>query len=157
MVSNISRKLQLLHSHTPVEFNRKPRGLNELARWKATEFRSFMLYWGSVVLKDCLPSELYDNFLLFSVAMYLFLSPDTSAQMVEFAHRLTVSFVDHFGQLYGRDEIVFSVHQLIHLADEYKQFGPLDNVSGFPFVSFVDHNIIYNLFLSLYFLNLVII
>lgn len=71
--------------------------------------------------------------MLFSVAMYLFLSPGLSGQMVEFAHRLIISFVEHFGQLYGRDEIVFSVHQLIHLVDEYKQFGPLDNVSGFPF------------------------
>lgn len=68
--------------------------------------------------------------------MYLFLSPGISGQMVEFAHRLIISFVRHFGQLYGRDEIVFSVHQLIHLADEYKQFGPLDNVLGFPFENY---------------------
>ena len=117
-VNSISSKLLVLHSHTPVEFNRKPRGLNELDRWKATELRSFMLYWGPVVLKGCLPSEFYDNFMLFSVAMYLYLSPGLSDQMVEFAHRLMISFVKHFGQLYGRDEIVFTVHQLIHLVDE---------------------------------------
>ncbi|XP_034060980.1 uncharacterized protein LOC117546329 isoform X1 [Gymnodraco acuticeps] len=136
-VNSISSKLLGLHSHTPCEFNRKPRGLNELDRWKATELRSFILYWGPVVLKDCLPSEIYDNFMLFSVAMYLFLSPGISGQKVELAHRLMISFVEHFGQLYGRDQIVFSVHQLIHLADEYKQFGPLDNVSGFPFENYL--------------------
>ena len=134
-VNSISSKLLVLHSHTPVEFNRKPRGLNELDRWKATELRSFMLYWGPVVLKDCLPSEFYDNFMLFSVAMYF--SPELSGQMVELAHRSMISFVKHFGQLYGRDEIVFTVHQLIHLVDEYKQFGPLDNVSGFPFENYL--------------------
>ena len=32
---------------------------------------------------------------------------------------------------------MFSVHQFIHLADEYKQFGPLDNVSGFPFENYL--------------------
>lgn len=95
-----------------------------------------MLYWGPVVLKDNFPSECYDNFMLFSVAMCLFLSTGISGQMVEFTHRLIISFVEHFGQLYGRDEIVFSVHQLIHLADEYKQFGPLDNVLGFPFENY---------------------
>lgn len=58
-------------------------------------------------------------------------------QILEFAQRLMNSFVGHFGQLYGRDEIVFSVHQLIHLVDEYKQFGPLDNVSGFTFENYL--------------------
>ena len=115
-VDSISSKLLVLHSHIPVELNRKPRVLNELDHWKATELRSFMLYWGPVVLKDCLPSEFYDNFMLFSVAMYF--SPELSGQMVELAHRSMISFVKHFGQLYGRDEIVFTVHQLIHLVDE---------------------------------------
>lgn len=34
-----------------------------------------------------------------------------------------VSFVEHLGQFYGRDEIVFSVHQVINLGKEYKLFG----------------------------------
>lgn len=74
-VQTISEKLLMLRSYMPCEFNRKPRGLSEMDRWKATELRSFMLYWGPVVLKDCLPSEMYDNFMLFSVGMYLLLSP----------------------------------------------------------------------------------
>lgn len=92
-----------------------------------------MLYWGPVVLKDSLPSELYDNFMLFSVGMYLLLSPSISGEMLAFAHKLMVSFVEHFGALYGKDEIVYNVHHLIHLAEEYRRFGTLDNISGFPF------------------------
>ncbi|KAK7893047.1 hypothetical protein WMY93_022199 [Mugilogobius chulae] len=136
-VNEISSKLLNLRSHTPRDFNRKPRGLNELDRWKATELRSFMLYWGPIVLRDSLPSELFDNFMMFSVAMFIFLSPKISSEIIEFAQTLMISFVEHFGQLYGRDEIVFSIHQLIHLAEEYKRFGPLDNVSGFPFENYL--------------------
>ncbi|KAL2086019.1 hypothetical protein ACEWY4_017078 [Coilia grayii] len=136
-VSLISRKLLELRSHTPCEFNRKPRALIELDRWKATELQSFMLYWGPIVLKDCLAKELYDKFMLFSVGMYLFLSPAISEEMVAYAQKLMVSFVEHFGNLYGRDEIVFTIHQVIHLADEYRQYGPLDNISGFPFENYL--------------------
>lgn len=121
----------------PCEFNRKPKALSELDRWKATELRSFMLYWGPVVLKDCLPSDMYDNFMLFSVGMYLLLSPDISEEMLAFAQKLMVSFVEHFGQLYGRHEIVFNVHQLINLAEEYRKFGSLDNICGFPFENYL--------------------
>ncbi|KAL6484520.1 hypothetical protein MHYP_G00065650 [Metynnis hypsauchen] len=69
--------------------------------------------------------------------MRLLLSPGNNEQMVKFAHDLLVSFVQHFGKLYGSDEVVFTIHQLIHLADEYRQFGPLDNVSGFPFENYL--------------------
>ena len=126
-VATVSRKLLTLHSCTPCEFNRKPRGLSKTDHWKATELQSFVLYWGPVVLKDCLPSEMYDSFMLFSVSLYLLLSL-IFMRKCAFAHKLMVSFVEHFGQLYGRDEIVFNVHQLIHLAKEYRQFGPLDNI-----------------------------
>lgn len=40
-------------------------------------------------------------------------------------HRLMSSFEREI-------EIVFSLHQLIHLANKFKYFGPLDNESGFP-------------------------
>lgn len=36
-VKAISDKLLKLHSYVPCEFNRKPRGLSEIYRWKATE------------------------------------------------------------------------------------------------------------------------
>lgn len=96
-----------------------------------------MLYWGPIVLKDLLPSELYDNLVLFSVGMYLLLSPGISEEMLAFAHKSMVSFVEHFGELYGKDEIVYNVHQLIHLAEEYRTFGTLDNILGFRFENYL--------------------
>lgn len=98
-VEAISVKLLKLHSYMPCEFNHKPRGLSEIDRLKATELRSFMLYWVPVILKDSLPSELYDNYMLFSVGMYLLLSPGISEETLAFTYKLMVSFVEHFGSL----------------------------------------------------------
>ena len=47
-------------------------------RWKATEFKLFLLYTSPVALKDKIAKELYDNFLLLSVAIHLLANP-TSA------------------------------------------------------------------------------
>lgn len=96
-----------------------------------------MLYAGPVVLRNSIPVELYDNFTLFSAAMHLLLSPGTSDKMVDCAHEFLVAFVSHFGQIYGRQEITYNVHQLTHLAEEYRLFGPLDNISAFPFENYL--------------------
>ena len=37
-VQELSYRLEYLRPYVPIEMARKPRGLNELARWKATEF-----------------------------------------------------------------------------------------------------------------------
>lgn len=51
-----------------LEFQRTTRSLGDLAKWKATEFRFFLLYSGMFVLKEVLPQDLYEHFPLFSVA-----------------------------------------------------------------------------------------
>lgn len=45
-----------------MEFNRKLRPFDEFTHWKATEFRTFLLYTGPVALKHILKTEMYENF-----------------------------------------------------------------------------------------------
>ncbi|KAL2087968.1 hypothetical protein ACEWY4_016796 [Coilia grayii] len=137
VITAISTKLIALRPHTPSEFARKPRELTEIDRWKATELRQFMIYSGPVVLKRCLPQDIFENFLLFSVGMFLLLSPNLSAPMIDFADTVLRGFVTHYAELYGQGEIVYNIHQVIHLADVYKKFGALDSVSAFPFENFL--------------------
>jgi len=132
-INKISDKLVSLTPYIPTEFARKPRSLNEIMRWKATELRQFMLYTGPVVLKNVLPDSLYQNFLLFSVAMTILLSHQLCGQFCSYAKQLLVVFVENMKALYGKEMIVYNVHGLIHLADDARNFGPLDNFSSFPF------------------------
>ena len=50
----INGRLNELRRHVPDDFARKPRSLNDLEHWKATEFRQFLLYNGLHVLKGSL-------------------------------------------------------------------------------------------------------
>lgn len=63
----------------------------ELDRWKVTELLSFMLYWGPIVLKDCLAEELYENFMFFSVGMYLLLSSAIYEERVVYTQKFSKS------------------------------------------------------------------
>ncbi|KAI8436393.1 hypothetical protein MSG28_009998 [Choristoneura fumiferana] len=50
ILNNISTDLVALAKHMPLEFNRKPRSLDEVKRWKATEFRQFLLHARGMVI-----------------------------------------------------------------------------------------------------------
>ena len=133
VIEKISTVLVTLRPYIPCEFARKPRALKEFKRWKATEFRQFLLYTGPLSLLGCLPNVLYTNVMLFAVALFIMLSPSLCYDYCQFAHDLLVLFVKHFGQIYGQSMITYNVHGLVHLSEEVKRYDSLDNISCFPF------------------------
>lgn len=133
IVNQMSACLAGLRSHIPVEFVRKPRTLRELDRWKATEFRMFLLYIGPVILPSCLDTNIYNNFMLLFSGIAILVSPTLSSLHWQYAETLLQMFVAHFGQIYGNDAIVYNVHSLVHLAQDVRLHGCLDNIAAFPY------------------------
>jgi len=134
----LSTSLLLLAPCLTSEFSRKPRGINEIHRWKATELRQFLLYTGPIVLKTILNEDCYKHFMSFNIAMLILLSPD-KGDFIEYAEQLLNHFVQYFGTIYEPYLISYNVHGLLHLVDDYKNFGPLDNISCFPFENFMKY------------------
>ncbi|CAN7939445.1 unnamed protein product [Ixodes hexagonus] len=121
----------------PSDFQRKPRGVHELERWKATEFRTFLLYVGPVVLRKLLPQREYEHFLTLHVAVRILASPELSMRHSLYAQDLLRHFVDSYDDIYGPDQMIYNVHTLSHLAEECRVHGALDTFSAFPFESFL--------------------
>ena len=89
----ISDNLVNLNGKLPSEFSRQPRSLDLIDRWKATEFREFILYTGPLVLKDILHEEYYFHFLTLHCVMRILLSPDdTRNEYMDFAKNLLSYF-----------------------------------------------------------------
>lgn len=135
--SMVTDRLLALRNYIPSEFARRPRALVERCRWKATELRQFLLYTGPVVLRGVLQPQIYDNFMLLSVGVYILASPKYCLELNDFAKTLLVSFVEHFGQLYGKEFLVYNIHGLVHLSEDVKVHGNLDRISAFPFENFL--------------------
>ena len=132
-VNTISRSLLEFKAFIPSEFSRKGRSLDEIERWKATEFRTFLLYTGIVALKGILSDESYGNFSLLHVSMTILSSPSLSSEFAKYAEELLIVFAKNFGDTFGKEMLIYNVHAITHLADDVQQFGPVDNFSGFPF------------------------
>lgn len=138
LVLQISEKLLSCKKSIPIEFNRRPRSLNELARWKATEFRLFLLYLGPFVLKEILPTALYKNFILLHCAITILCSQKHINSIgIDFAHELLLMFIKHSQNVYGISFLIYNVHMMCHVSDDVRIYGVLDNYSAFPFENYL--------------------
>ncbi|XP_062707914.1 uncharacterized protein LOC134288141 [Aedes albopictus] len=120
----------------PKEIHRKLRGLDCLAFWKGTEWRSFLLYAGIVVLKDVLDEKLYKHFLLFFTAVTI-CSSDMYAHMRAVAQALFEKFIEEFKTIYGEQYITSNIHNLEHVVNDVNRFGSLNTISAYPFESYL--------------------
>lgn len=137
-VQVISQPLLDLRKMIPVEFNRKPRSLEELQYWKATELRTFLIYVGPIVLKDVVNIAVYENFLAFHFAISVLLSDRHIKNLgVALVRNIINVFIDHVKVLYGLKFMVYNVHLLSYICDDVDMFGVLDNFSAFPFENYL--------------------
>lgn len=139
-LSLISDKLQNFSGMMPSEFARQPRRLDEVKRWKATEFRQFLLYTGPVVLRNVVSESFYIHFLTLSVAIRIMLDSSSSKRLeyLPYAQELLNYFVAKAKDLYGPTFAAYNVHSLIHLHQDVSYFETsLDHLSCFPFENYL--------------------
>ena len=139
-INHISSQLSSLKGAMPSEFARQPRSLVEVERWKATEFRQFLLYTGPVVLRNVVSKEVYEHFLTLSVAVSILLDTDDESRncYLDYATQLLNYFVEHCKHVYGDTFTVYNVHSLLHLPEDVRRFNcSLNDISCFPFENYM--------------------
>lgn len=132
----ITTSLLSLKKYITNDFSRKPRPLEDVNRWKATEFRQFLLYTGIIVLKNVISEDCYQNFLALNISMKILLS-DNHSKYLNYAQDLLKSFIKSFEEIYGTHFISHNIHGLQHLCDDYVKHGSLNNCSAFPFENYM--------------------
>lgn len=55
---------------------------------------------------------------------------------LNYAEELLQYFVSNFKEIYGEHHISLNVHNLLHIVDDVRHFGPLDRFSCFKFENF---------------------
>lgn len=118
------------------EIHRQMRGLDCLAFWKGTEWRSFLNYVGIVVLKDILSDKLYNHFLLLFIAVRI-CSSEHFKKWLPLAQMLFEKFIEEFKDIYGEEFVTSNIHNLEHVVNDVERFGSLSTISGYPFENYL--------------------
>lgn len=132
-----SRDIELVttflnQTQLPSEIHRSMRGMNYLAHWKGSEFRTFFYYLSIIILPCVLNAEAYTHFLFLFCGVTI-CSHKIYGNLLPLAKELLLYFVDHYKDFYGADCITSNVHNLVHVVDEVKRFGVLHTFSSYPF------------------------
>lgn len=132
----MSAFLYSLRADLPLEFNRRPRSIFHIGKWKATELRLFLLYLSPIVLPNFCSEEYTRCFIYFCVVMRNYCSPISESYLV-YAQELMECLIGLFKNVFGEKFLVYNTHALSHLSDDVKKFGSVDLFSCFLYENFL--------------------
>ncbi|KYQ58852.1 hypothetical protein ALC60_02144 [Trachymyrmex zeteki] len=125
--------LQQIKNYCPKEFSRKPQLMKKYSGFKATENRQLLLYTAPVIYYGLINPAAYKHFLLLHSAIRVLVSSFLSEDRLDFAHTALSIFVNRAEDIYGPEFLSYVTHCLLHLIDNVRRFGSLNELSMFPY------------------------
>lgn len=135
----INQSIYFLNKDLPSDVNRQLRSLKFTKFFKATEFRTILLYVGMVIFRDFLSEREYEHYLRLCLAVRLcscktYVRLDNLKKLVRV---ITSEFCTGYVDLYGKSSIVSNIHNISHIPDDIEHFGSLNEISTYPFENFL--------------------
>lgn len=129
--------MKQLQKYVSNEFARKPRSFMEIKRWKALEFRNFIIYLFPIVMYNNLDSKRYNHLLLLHIAVTILCSKTLIASYLHIAKQGIFQLVQQSATIYGPCFVVYNVHSLLHICKDVEMYGPLESFSCFPYENYL--------------------
>lgn len=138
-IEHINDRMKIVMQWLSTDFSRVPLNLNDFKTYKATELRQIMLYTGPFIFKNIVSQPVYTNFMILNIIMILLSCAKTVYSQNEYAGVLAKHFLNTFCLVYGRGNVSYNVHSIIHLSQDAKKYGVIDNFSSFPFENYLQY------------------
>jgi len=100
-------------------------------KWKASECRSFLLFYSLVVLSPFMKEHYFQHWLLFVVAMFLLLQDSIMESDILKSEVLVRMFLRDFSKLYRAEDFSYNMHNLCHMGLATRLYGPLQESAAF--------------------------
>lgn len=116
----------LLAIKPPHKFRRSPRCIESTIKyWKASELRTFLLFYAIPILFDFLPADYMHHLNLLVKSVHILLSTSIHSNDLKNAELMLSTFYQTIPYLYPVELCTMNVHSLMHLSDSVRRCGPL--------------------------------
>lgn len=129
----------LLNIKPPKFIHRMPSSVKLYSNWKASELKTWLLYYSPPVLHHVMRPDLFNHYMLLVSAIGILNKDVISSDNIGFCRRLLHEFVKQFETIYGLRYCSINIHLLLHLPDDVELFGPLWVNSCFSFENINGH------------------
>lgn len=138
-VSSVDAMLVPLKKNWPKEFQRQVRSLKYIDHYKATEFRTWLLYIGPAILKDLMPIEQYIHFCYLHHGFRLLFSFDENfGSKIDLAQQSINKFLTDWPMFYPTASLSYTTHANSHLPEDCRNnWCTPDGFSAFIFESWL--------------------
>lgn len=124
---------RLVSIKPPVEISRSPRSLKDRAKWKAIEWKYFLLFYSLHCVAGILPRNYVKHWSKLVFSIHIYLKSEISDEESMNASCSIQSFVQDVENLYGQAFYKYNLHMLLHIPKCVENFGALWNTSLFSY------------------------
>ncbi|XP_057335688.1 uncharacterized protein LOC130674388 [Microplitis mediator] len=124
---------KLMSFKHPTCITRSPRNITERKMWKATEWRSWLLFYSLISLKGVLPQKYLEHLALLAEAVSTLLSEEIEYDDLRRTGSLIVRYVALYQEYFGKKAMTYNVHLLTHMEQSVLNLGPLKCHNTFIF------------------------
>ncbi|KAK3917745.1 SPbeta prophage-derived putative integrase/recombinase [Frankliniella fusca] len=133
LIASIDDGIKKIQSTTSVIRGLRP--LKDIANWKASEFRSWLLFYCVVCLKGFLKEKHLELLAMLSKAASFLLQKTVIHYHIETAFRLFKLYSFYFQETFGDQNVSYNIHLLSHIPKGVLSFGPLWTHNSFSYES----------------------
>ena len=124
---------RLMKMTPPHEIHRQPRPMNEKAKWKASEWRSWLFFYSVICLQGLIPIEVLNHYSLMVESIFILLQDSITEEELRVCEEKFLVFVAKYQEMFGNSVMTFNIHGLSHLVQSVRMTGPLWTSLIFPF------------------------
>lgn len=123
----------LVRIRPPLAITRTPRELKHLKLYKASEWRSFLIFYGIICFHEILERKYLVHFSLLSASFQILLKRSISLKELNLAKNYLNLYVQQTEKYFGKEAMTYNVHLLLHVAKSVSDWGPIWGYSTFDF------------------------